>query len=181
MKLLLHVCCAPCSVSCIASLRDEGIEPALFWYNPNIHPFGEYKKRRDTLLSYAASRGLEVIIKDQYGLRTFLSAFSAEKGDPWSKETRCAYCYRTRLEAAARAADENGFDAFSTTLLVSPYQNHALICKIAESQAVPFLYRDFRPRFREGQKTARETGLYMQKYCGCIFSEEEAATSKPGG
>ena len=60
MKLLMHVCCAPCSVECIAALREEGVEPTLFWYNPNIHPAEEYKLRRDTLKSYAASIGAEL-------------------------------------------------------------------------------------------------------------------------
>ena len=70
-----------------------------------------------------------------------------------------------------------GFDAFTTTLLVSPYQNHELLIQVAEEMAekygVKFLYRDFRPGFREGQAEARELGLYMQKYCGCVFSEED--------
>ena len=70
-----------------------------------------------------------------------------------------------------------GYDAFTTTLLVSPYQNHELLIKVAEEMAkkygVEFLYRDFRQGFREGQSEARALGLYMQKYCGCVFSEEE--------
>jgi predicted adenine nucleotide alpha hydrolase (AANH) superfamily ATPase len=82
-----------------------------------------------------------------------------------------------RLEQTAKFAAENGYEAFTTTLLISPYQNHELIVKVAEETAkryeVRFLYRDFRPLFREGQDVAREKGFYMQKYCGCIFSEEE--------
>ncbi|MDR1142639.1 MAG: epoxyqueuosine reductase QueH, partial [Spirochaetaceae bacterium] len=73
MKLLLHTCCAPCSVACIASLREKGIEPVLFWYNPNIHPFTEYAGRRDTLVRYAGDLGLELIMKDEYGLRPFIA------------------------------------------------------------------------------------------------------------
>ena len=74
-------------------------------------------------------------------------------------------------------AKEKGYDAFSTTLLVSIYQNHDAIKQIAEELAkkynIEFVYRDFREGFREGQAKARELGLYMQKYCGCIFSEED--------
>ena len=81
------------------------------------------------------------------------------------------------MEQTARFAAEQGFDSFSTTLLISPYQNHELIKAVAEQAAdkygVSFLYRDFRPYFKEGQEQARENGFYMQKYCGCIFSEEE--------
>ena len=70
-----------------------------------------------------------------------------------------------------------GYDTFSTTLLISLYQNHDAIKQIGEELAqkynLKFLYRDFRPGFREGQAEARELGLYMQKYCGCVFSEED--------
>jgi predicted adenine nucleotide alpha hydrolase (AANH) superfamily ATPase len=82
-----------------------------------------------------------------------------------------------RLEKTAARAAERGYESFSTTLLISPYQNHSLVRVTAEECAkkysIPFLYRDFRPRFREGQSGARNMGLYMQKYCGCIYSEEE--------
>lgn len=92
-------------------------------------------------------------------------------------ETRCQdYCYPVRLEQTAKYAKENGFDTISTTLLVSPYQKHDVIHslgeKIAKEYGLEFLYRDFRVGFREGQAKARSLGLYMQKYCGCIFSEE---------
>jgi predicted adenine nucleotide alpha hydrolase (AANH) superfamily ATPase len=185
MKLLLHVCCAPCSAACIAALREEGIEPVLFWYNPNIHPFREYINRRDTLFGYAKDLGLDLIAEDEYGLRPFIGglAVEAEKRRQTFEEAvefgkRCVYCYRLRLEKTASLAKEKGFDAFSTTLLVSPYQNHELIVEEAEKAAsiqnVSFVYRDFRPRFREGQAEARKRGLYMQRHCGCIFSEEDA-------
>jgi predicted adenine nucleotide alpha hydrolase (AANH) superfamily ATPase len=178
-RILLHCCCAPCSLACIASLREEGIEPVLFWYNPNIHPRGEYNKRRDTLFEYAASQALELIARDEYGLRGFIAALRAEPGgfDRAAEfGRRCACCYRLRLEETARTAKERGFAAFTTTLLISPYQNHELLKQSALEAAgkagVEFLYRDFRPRFREGQAEARSRGLYRQKYCGCIFSSK---------
>ena len=87
------------------------------------------------------------------------------------------YCYQKRLGETVRYAAENGYDAFTTTLLVSPYQKHDELKKVCEDLAqksgIKFIYRDFREGFREGQKKARELGLYMQKYCGCIFSEED--------
>ena len=90
---------------------------------------------------------------------------------------RCAYCYRVRMEETARYAAQNGYDSFTTSLLISPYQNHEAICATAramgEKYGVEFLYRDFRPLFQAGQEFARAHGLYMQKYCGCIFSEED--------
>ncbi|MBD5149601.1 MAG: epoxyqueuosine reductase QueH [Oscillibacter sp.] len=170
-RLLLHTCCAPCGVYCVDSLRAEGIEPVSFWYNPNIHPYQEYKARRDTLIDYAASINLELIVHDDYGLRDFVRAVAADIGH------RCSHCYTCRLEETVRYAAENSFTHFSTTLLVSPYQDHDGICRAAEELSkqygVEFLYRDFRPGFRQGQAKARELGLYMQKYCGCVFSEED--------
>ena len=171
MKLLLHSCCAPCSIKCVDTLRKEGIEPTLFWYNPNIHPFTEYRNRKNALIEWSKDENLETIVKDEYGLRKFIDNIYPNYSG------RCGYCYTVRLEEAAKAAKENGFTHFSTTLLISPYQKHDMIKsiaeKIAEKYGTEFLYRDFRPYFREGQNIAREKGIYMQKYCGCIFSEEE--------
>lgn len=172
MKLLLHTCCAPCSVYCIEHLRGEGIEPVAYWFNPNIHPFMEYKARRDCLIEYSKMIDLELIVSENYGLRDFCKNVSNDI------ENRCKnYCYRVRMEETAKYAKENGFDSFTTTLFVSPYQQHDVIKAVCEEMAekydVEFLYRDFRVGFREGQAKAKELGLYMQKYCGCMFSEEE--------
>ena len=171
MKTLLHICCAPCSVMCVETLRGEGIEPTGFWYNPNIHPYTEYRKRKETLLSYADKIGMELVLKGEYGLRDFVSGIYPDF------DNRCGYCYLSRMDAAARYAAETGFESFTSTLLISPYQNHELLVEIMEKSAekygISFLNRDFRPYFREGTNRARNEGLYMQKYCGCIFSEEE--------
>ena len=172
MKLLMHTCCAPCSVYCIDSLRSDWIEPTVYWYNPNIHPYMEYKARRDCLKEYTQSIGVQAIFEEEYGLDEFC------KNVIRNLKTRCTdYCYRVRLEQTAKYAKEHGFDTITTTLFVSPYQKHEELKQIAEEIAkkyeLNFLYRDFRVGFREGQAKARELGLYMQKYCGCIFSEED--------
>ena len=171
MNLLLHICCAPCSVACIKQLRGEGIEPTGYWYNPNIHPFTEYRARRTCLKEYAGSIGLELVLDDIYGLRQFVTAVAG------NIDGRCVYCYEVRMDQTARYASEHGFDSFCTTLTVSPYQNTELIFKKGEEAAakygVKFLPYDFSPHYREGQEEARAVGLYMQKYCGCVFSEED--------
>ena len=172
MKLLLHTCCAPCSVYCIESLRKESIEPTIYWFNPNIHPYIEYKQRRDCLKEYTDLINVEAIFEDIYGLREFC------KNTINDLENRCEnYCYKVRIEQTVKYAQENGYDSFSTTLLVSPYQKHEELKRVCEEMAkkydIEFLYRDFRVGFREGQVKAREIGLYMQKYCGCVFSEED--------
>ena len=132
----------------------------------------EYKARRDCLKDYTQNIGVKAIFEEEYGLDNFCKNVIS------SLETRCTdYCYKVRLEQTAKYAKKNGYDTITTTLLVSPYQKHeelkAIGEKIAEKYGLTFLYRDFRVGFREGQAKARELGLYMQKYCGCIFSEED--------
>lgn len=113
-------------------------------------------------------------MNDEYGLRAFLSAVYPHRAAPGE---RCGICYRLRLEECGRRAAAGGYDAFSTSLLISPYQDHDRIREtgkeIARIYGPDFLYRDFRPYFRKGQSLARQRGYYAQKYCGCIFSEEE--------
>ena len=170
-SVLMHTCCAPCSLSCIDPLRAEGIEPVAFWYNPNIHPWKEYEARRDCLLAYAPTIEMQVIVDEDYGLRTFVEHVASDI------DHRCTYCYQHRLEETARYAAEHGYEAFTSTLLASLYQDHDGIKAAAEKYArqygVEFLYRDFRRNFRAGNQRDRELGLYMQKYCGCVFSEQD--------
>ncbi len=171
MHTLLHICCAPCSIACISSLRAEGIEPVGFWYNPNIHPYTEYRQRRNTLVEYAADIHMPLIQEGSYGLRQFIARVDGDFAG------RCQVCYRLRMQRTAAYAAGHGFTHFTSTLFISPYQQHELLREEAERAAadwgVELLYRDFRPLFRQGQDRARELGMYMQKYCGCIFSEEE--------
>lgn len=177
MRTLLHICCAPCSIECIDALRAEGRELTGFWYNPNIHPVTEYRARLEALKGYARTVNLPLLGHDRYGLKDFVRAVSSDLDD------RCGICYEMRLNEAAGFAKANGFEAFTTTLLISPYQNHEKLIetgrRAALAHGVEFLERDFRPRFREGQRRARELELYMQKYCGCVFSEEERYHPKP--
>ena len=180
LKLLLHTCCAPCSVYCIKSLRAENIEPTLYWFNPNIHPYAEYKARRDCLRDYAQSINIELREDDAYGLDEFVCNVADKL------TTRCRdYCYPMRLRRAFEYAKANGYDAISTTLLYSIYQQHDVIAQLMQDLAkefgIEFLYRDFREGWQEGQDEARRIGLYMQKYCGCVFSEEESGLGREVG
>lgn len=172
MKLLFHCCCAPCTISCLKELNSTETETDLYWYNPNIHPLNEYKLRRDSLVSFAAKKNLNLKLIDEYGLSFFITEVFQNMND---KASRCKKCYFMRLEKTAEAAAAMAYNAFSTSLLVSPYQNHEEIKRIGEElgkkYGIQFLYIDFRPSFRQGQSEARKEGLYMQKYCGCVFSE----------
>ncbi len=171
MKIFFHICCAPCTLYPYYRLREEGMVPAGYFYNPNIHPYTEYKKRLDTVKEFSIRVGLEVIIRDGYDLDEFLVR-TAGKGS-----RRCEECYRMRLDAAAMAAKEKGFALFTTSLLYSKYQKHELIKGIAQEAAIEhdiqFYYEDFRQGWREGIVESKAMGLYRQQYCGCIFSERE--------
>ena len=171
MKTLLHICCAPCANQPIDVLRTDGFEVTGYWYNPNIHPFTEYRARRNCVRDYAEKIELPLIERDDYGLRPFVREVAEDI------DHRCIKCYEMRLFDTARVAAENGFDSFTSSLFISPYQNHELMRQVAQRAAdtyeIEFLYRDFRTVFKAGQEYAREHEFYMQKYCGCVFSEEE--------
>ncbi|MEW5747055.1 MAG: epoxyqueuosine reductase QueH [Nitrospirota bacterium] len=171
MKLLMHICCAPCAVYPLATLRRRGIAVEGFWFNPNIHPYTEYRNRLDALTTLRSLWSLDITCIDRYGLEEYLRNVVGKE------EQRCSYCYAVRLEAAARQAKERGADAFGTSLLVSPYQKFDLITalgmQLQERYNILFFGEDFRKGFREGRATAKELGLYRQQYCGCIYSEWE--------
>ncbi len=155
----------------VRELRAQGITLVGLWYNPNIHPQDEYSRRMGTLKEHATREGLDVRYIDHYGETEFLSAIEAHKG------LRCEACYRMRLDETARIAAEDGFEAFTTSLLVSPYQKHELIVtagrEAAKTHGVEFYYKDWRPMYRAGVALSRELGLYRQRHCGCILSYEE--------
>ncbi len=167
MKLLLHMCCGPCSTYPLQELKKEDFFIQGLFYNPNIHPIEEHKKRKENVEKLSSIVNLPVIYSEDFRQQEWEGL--EDKG-----ASRCRGCYELRMEETARYAAENGFDAFTTSLLVSPYQQHELIRELCEFYAqkygIAFIYRDFRPGFRQGQQMAKEMGLYRQKYCGCILS-----------
>ncbi|MBT0665968.1 epoxyqueuosine reductase QueH [Geobacter pelophilus] len=171
MRILLHICCAPCSIVPLQSLKAEGHDVTGFFFNHNIHPYQEYKRRLDAVKEYAAMVDLEMTIMDNYLVEEFLAAVA---GDP---ANRCSYCYASRLAVAARTAAEQGFDAFTSSLLYSRYQRHDEIRKTGEDLAmqhgIAFHYDDYRTGWQEGIRISKELGLYRQQYCGCIYSEKD--------
>ena len=183
MKILMHMCCGPCACYPTQRLRDEGFEPAGYFFNPNIHPWREWKQRLRTARQFATEVGIEFAADNHYRLREFLSrvwslideADTIQHADGFHK--RCAVCYSWRLQEAARYASEHGFELWTSTLFYSKHQNHELMKKIAEHFAkvfgVNFYYEDFRAGWQEGIDLSVSFGLYRQNYCGCVFSEEE--------
>jgi len=174
MKLLLHICCGPCSIHPYRELKFENFdEVSGFFYNPNIHPFTEYRQRKQALEDYSKRVGLNVIFH-KYDMENFFK--NILDGDT-APGVRCEKCWRMRLEETANFAKSNNFGAFSTTLLVSPYQSQERIKRIGEeiSEKIgpAFVYKDFRSGFHASQLEAKRIPLYRQKYCGCVFSEKE--------
>ncbi|MBP2649543.1 MAG: queH [Firmicutes bacterium] len=171
MRVLLHMCCGPCAAYPVEHLKKEGYDITGYFFNPNIHPYKEFRHRLETAQEFAGKVGLEIIIDDNYDLEDFLRlALDAPNG-------RCQECYKLRLTQAARYAKTNGYESFTTSLLVSPYQQHEVIKvvaeQIAEQEGIPFLYFDFRPGWQQGVELSKMLELYRQPYCGCVFSERD--------
>jgi predicted adenine nucleotide alpha hydrolase (AANH) superfamily ATPase len=170
MEILLHICCAPCATYTVNKLKEDGFEPTGYFYNPNIHPFTEYRRRLETVQQYAEAMKLDMVYNDEYMLEEFIKP-------ALEINNRCSLCYAIRLKETARQASDMGYKSFTSTLLISPYQKHEMIQEIAEGFAseygVEFYYQDFRVGYRETFGICRDLGLYRQPYCGCIFSEKE--------
>ena len=171
MKILLHICCGPCSIAPIQQLREQGHQLQGYYFNPNIHPYKEFRRRLETLQEYATSIDLPLLVDDRYLLEDFLQRAMQPGCD------RCENCYEMRFFEAALQAKSLQCEAFSTTLLVSPYQKHDLIRQTGErigtAIGIPFFYEDFRPGWQAGVAISRQREMYRQPYCGCIFSEKE--------
>jgi len=176
-NLLLHICCAPCATGVIHKLKsDGGFDITGYYYNPNIHPSAENEARKNSVKALAADENIRVLYDDSVMVDYWKKNLAGEK------LRRCEFCYALRVNHIAKTARESGFDSFTTTLLISPWQDHEKIRKIAETAAdrygVEFIYRDFRPLYREGKNEAYKRGYYLQKYCGCIFSYQESVHKK---
>lgn len=173
-RLLLHVCCGPCATWTIQHLTELGASVTGFWFNPNIHPYSEHERRRDTLALYAQKQGLAITWEPGYEMPAFLRAIA----DNPLQGHRCRRCYRIRLRRTALRAAEMGYPFFSTTLLISPYQNLDVLREeghaAAQAHGIRFYDENLRRGFAEHHRLAKEHGLYQQRYCGCIYSEWES-------
>jgi len=171
-KILLHICCAPCAIYPLERLKEEGYEVTGFFYNPNIHPLAEYEQRKKAVENFSKALNLAVIYPE-YNPQEFLQLVEGNQQNPG----RCAICWELRLRKTALMAKEMSNAYFTTTLLVSPYQDQELLLgigyNIEEEENVNFYYEDFRSGFRKSHEQAKAAGIYCQKYCGCMYSEKE--------
>lgn len=184
-KLLLHACCAPCS-SYVLEYLNNFFEITIYYYNPNIHPELEYKRRLNELkkfLSIYKCKNKIKLIELEYNPDEY---FNYIKGLEYlgEKSKRCYNCYKFRMEKAAKYAKENNFDYFTTTLSISPYKNSEWINEIGDILSnkynINYLYADFKKKngYKRSLELSKEYGLYRQDYCGCIYSKQEREVLK---
>ncbi|MBR1751116.1 MAG: epoxyqueuosine reductase QueH [Ruminococcus sp.] len=180
-KLLLHSCCAPCSSYCLEYLSPY-FEITDMFYNPNIYPEEEYKKREkelERLIDRMPHENPIHFIAEPYDKNEFFDAVKGLEALGEGSE-RCRKCFELRLERAARYAAENGFDYFTTTLSISPYKNARVLYEVSDEMSkkygVKFLPSDFKKKngYKRSIELSREYELYRQDYCGCIFSQKES-------
>ncbi len=172
-KLLMHACCAPCSSSCLERLKDH-FEASAYFYNPNIEN-GEYIKRKNELIRFITETGWADLLECGHDEGEFYSAVKGLESCPEGGK-RCAECFRLRLKETARAAKENGYDYFTTTLTLSPLKDASLINSLGEElgkeYGVNWLYCDFKKEngYLRSLQLSKQYSLYRQDYCGCVFS-----------
>ncbi len=177
-RLLLHACCAPCSLEPVRLLVVEGFEPTICWANPNIQPMAEHDKRLDELRAWAADNDIPLIeaADDRERWDASVALLGADR------QRRCRACYALRLSEACRVAEREGFTHIGTTLAVSPYQLfetcNDVLEKLARRHGLSPVIRDFRPWYPQATARSRELGMYRQNYCGCRFSAAEAALDR---
>ena len=170
-SVLIHACCAHCAAYTVEYWRQQGYEVSTLWYNPNIHPHLEHQNRLESMQSLAQEINLPLLVTEGYDIIEYFRRVAGHESE------RCRYCFDLRLSKTAETARQNGFSAFTTTLLISPQQKHDIIretgSKIAGEQGLEFLYADLRKRYSDSRHLTKPLNLYRQQYCGCVYSEWE--------
>lgn len=172
-KLLLHVCCAPCSAYVIQQLQKD-YDVSLFYFNPNIYPEDEYEIRKNESEKYAKNLGIN-FIEIKIGHNDWLSKIKGLENEP-ERGKRCFVCYKYRLEETAKYARDNNFDIFTTTLSISPHKSSEMInlvgSEISKELVIEYLEADWKKDggFKRSCEISKENEFYRQNYCGCEFS-----------
>jgi len=173
--VLVHSCCAHCAAYTVEYWRQQRYEVSALWYNPNIHPYMEHQHRLQAMQSLAQEMKLPLIVIEGYGIIDYFRQVVGHESE------RCQYCFRLRLSKTAETAREMGFDAFTTTLLISSHQKHDLLREtgddVARERGIDFLYADLRKRYSDSRRMTKPLNLYRQQYCGCVYSDWERHTN----
>ncbi len=172
-KILLHVCCATCSLDPYFQLSKK-LDITFFYYNPNIHPEDEYNRRLADLKTVSSKFSIPVDA-GSYEQKKWLLLADKYKQEPEGGK-RCRICFSMRLEKCAETAKRKGFELFGTTLTISPHKDHELINSIGLSIAkrikISFFAANLKKKdgFKRTMELSTSLGLYRQKYCGCVYS-----------
>ena len=170
-SVLIHCCCAHCTAYTVEHWRKQGHAISAFWYNPNIHLYLEHQHRLEAVKYLALEMKFPLVEAGDYDLIEYFRRVVGHEAE------RCQYCFDLRLSRTAESALEMGFDAFTTTLLISPHQKHDLLweigSRIAAEKGIEFLYVDLRKHYSDSRHRTKPMDLYRQQYCGCIYSEWE--------
>lgn len=179
-KMLLHVCCAPCSSHVLETLEGQ-FEITAYFYNPNITEKDEYVKRINELNRFvgeASFTGNVKVVDGDYEPELFFDMAKGLEGEP-ERGSRCYKCYELRMRKTAEYAKGNGYDIFTTTLSISPHKNAEWINEIgkrlSDEIGIDYLYSDFKKKngYARSIELSREYKLYRQNFCGCIYSRRE--------
>ncbi|MGM0568659.1 MAG: epoxyqueuosine reductase QueH [Elusimicrobiota bacterium] len=170
-EILVHTCCAPCLCYPYEVLKKV-FKVCAFWYNPNIHGWREYNKRRMTLGYYVAKKNALDIIEQSYDVEKWFKSMNS-----YDEKERCRACYSIRLNMTAKEASNRKIPVFTTTLLYSRFQSFDIIIeegrKAGQKWDVGFYEEDFRKGWKKGINYSKREKLYRQEYCGCVFSERD--------
>jgi epoxyqueuosine reductase len=169
-SVLVHVCCAHCAAYTVDYWRGLGYAVSAYWYNPNIHPFLEHQHRLDAMRTLAAEMDVPLIVEPGYDMVDYFRAVVGHEDD------RCRHCFDQRLTKTAAIAAGLGIASFTSTLLISPHQEHEILREVGEETAaggVGFLYADLRKRYSDSRHMTKPLDIYRQQYCGCVYSEWE--------
>jgi len=170
-SVLVHCCCAHCAAYTVNYWQQQGYQVSTFWYNPNIHPYSEHQNRLEAMESLSHEMNLPLLATEGYDMIEYFRRVVGHESE------RCQHCFRLRLSRTAEVARQKGFNAFTTTLLISPHQQHDLLRetgnKLAEETDIAFLYADLRKHYSDSRHLTKPLNLHRQQYCGCVYSEWE--------
>ena len=174
-KILLHSCCAPCEGEVLETLLHSGIQPTVFFYNPNIHPKKEYEIRKQEDMRFCEKLNVEYVDLDYDPINWF----ERVKGLEWEPErgSRCTQCFDMRFERTALYAHENNFEVISSSLGISRWKNMKQINGSGERAASRYsnvTYWTYNWRKSGGSQRmieiSKRESFYQQEYCGCVYS-----------
>jgi predicted adenine nucleotide alpha hydrolase (AANH) superfamily ATPase len=167
-RALIHICCAHCAAYTLQFWQQQGYLVTALWYNPNIHPQNEHALRLQAARELLEQSHIPLIVMPDYEPSRYFAAIRGAEGH------RCCACFDLRLQMTAAQALKEGYGVFSTSLLISPHQEHQSIIasgdEIARSMGLVFLYSDLRRRYSNSRVITKDRQLYRQQYCGCIYS-----------